>query len=291
MAKQVITFVADDAYLDHARYAIVNCRRQGKWAGDFCIISPSNCEGVTDFEERGINVLRIPVTEWSFLIKFHLFTSYFHRWEQCLCLDLDIMVQGELQPLFDRLSKEPSRIFCPFEDGDTLIALKRWDEIEGDGPEAHPEVYEALELRYPHVKSRMHNASFIFYSPKSIPAGTKDALYAVHEEFKVINPSNADQMILNLHLYDLLKEADKNCCCFFGCDEPCNRIASEYRGWIGDEIPAILHYTRWHAPWIVKVIYDDGAEMGGYQNRRLGRLCHELYAENLAAFNKEFPKE
>jgi hypothetical protein len=135
----------------------------------------------------------------------------------------------------------------------------------------------------------MFNASFIFYTPASIPPETKDELYAVHEEFKAINPSNADQMIINLHLFDRLRWASKRCSCFFGCDYPENRVASESRRWDGTEVPAIIHYTRWHAPWIVKVICDDGNEMGGYRNHRLGRICHELYAENLAAFDTEFP--
>ncbi len=289
MSKQVITFVADGAYLDHARYALVNCRRQGGWVGDFCIVSPKNCEGLGDFEQRGVHVLRVPVDEWSFLIKFHLFTPYFGQWQQCLCLDLDIMVQALLQPVFDRLSEEPSRIFCPFEEGDTLVSLKQWDEIAGEGPEAHLEVYKLVEKTYPHVRNRMYNASFLFYTPRGLPDGLKDELYAVHERFKVINPSNADQMILNLHLYDRLKEADKNCTCFFGCDEPGNRVVSEYRGWDGTEVPVILHYTRWHAPWIEKYIYPGNDEMGGYQNCRLGCICHELYAENLASFEEEFP--
>jgi hypothetical protein len=54
------------------------------------------------------------------------------------------------------------------------------------------------------------------------------------------------------------------------------------------------------APWIVKeqptgaslkALLDLGLtpETGGYQNHRLGVVCHEHYQTNLAAFDTEFP--
>ncbi len=284
MAKQVISFVADDNYLDHARAVLVNCRRQGLWQGDFCMISPEDCDN-QDFEARGIHVLRIPTDRWSFLIKFHIFSPYFHQWEQALCTDLDIMVQAPLQNVFDELTSRGQGIYCTMEDGNTLDALKRWD----DHADEHADTYERVQKQFPHVVNRMYNASFIFYTPKGVPPETESKLYAIHEEFKEINPTNADQMIFNLGIYWKIREASKNCACFFGSDYPENRVPSQFRNWIGDEVPAILHYTRWHAPWIVKCICNDGNEMGGYRNHRLGRLCHELYAENLAAFETEFP--
>lgn len=286
MSKEVITFVADDAYLDHARSVLVNCRRQGGWEGDFCMISPQGCNA-GDFRGRGIEVLEIPQTEWNFMAKFWIFTPFFHRWDRALCIDLDIMVQGPLKKIFDGLGPRLPLILCGKEDGPTLQSLKHWDKAKGEGPDAHPEVYERLQARYPHVTERTFNMGIIFYEPRSMPPQTKDELLAVHEEFKQANPSEADQMIVNLHLYPRLAEAGKDYWCFMGHDYPGNRIPSEFRGWRGDEEPVILHYTRWHAPWIVKQKLNP--EMGGYRNHRLGRICHELYAENLAAFNEVFP--
>ncbi len=286
MPKHVISFVADDGYLDHARSFLVNCKRQGQWGGDYCMISPENCNN-QDIEQRGIFILRVPTDEWNFLVKFHAFTPYFHQWDKALCLDLDMLVQDNLQRVFDELSPKDSEcIYGVQEDGDTLGALKRWDTEH----EQHEETYKELEAQYPFIReSQMFNAAFLFYTPGNIPTTTKDELFAVHEKYKEVNPSNADQMIINLHLFDRLRLASKNCTCFFGGDYPENRVVSETRGWDGTEVPVILHYTRWHAPWIVKCICDDGNEMGGYRNHRLGRLCHELYAENLAAFDTEFP--
>ncbi len=148
-------------------------------------------------------------------------------------------------------------------------------------------MYADLPRRFPHVTKRMFNAAFIFYAPASLPLDIREQLLALNEEFKAINPTNADQMLLNLLLYDRMEEAGKDCITFFGNDDPGGRVASEYRGWRGDEIPAVLHYTRWHAPWVEKRLLNP--ETGGYRNHRLGRICHELYAENLAAFEEVFP--
>ncbi len=288
MANQVISFVADNNYLDHARSFIVNCKRQGEWTGDFCLISLEGCS-TQDFEKRGIFVLQVPVANWDYLVKFHIFTAYFRRWKQALCSDLDVLVQGSLQKVFDELSEKPPNIYCTVEDLTLRYSIMQWDKREGEGPEAHPEVYKSLEVRFPHIDDKQFNASFIFYTPSSIPSGMKDELYALHEEWKLINPGNTDQFILNLRLYDRMRPISKNYACFFGFDYPENRIVAETRGWDGTETPVLLHYTQWHAPWIVKVICADGSEMGGYRNHRLGRLCHELYQENLAAFEGEFP--
>ncbi len=287
MSNQVISFVADDSYQDHAKSVLVNCRRQGGWTGDFCMISPAGCDSA-DFESRGIHVLRVPAVSWDFMVKFCIFTPYFHQWDQALCVDLDIMVQRSLQAVFDDLTPRLPKILCALEDSPILGGLKHWDPQADD----HPEVYEEIERRFPHVTQRMFNMAFIFYQPSSIPADTMDKLRALHEEFEVANPSNADQMLVNLHLYHRLEEAGKDYCCFFGSDEPANRVVSDYRGWTGNEHPAILHYTRWHAPWIVKQTCDSpvpNTEPGGYRNYRLGRICHEIYSENLAAFEEEFP--
>jgi len=284
MSDDVIIMVADQNYLDHAKSLLVNFRRQGEWEGDFCLISPGECD-TADIERRGIDVFHVPDTEWDFMVKFWAFTPYFQKWKRALCVDIDIMVQRNIQRVFDGLGPRLPAILCNFEDGSILGGLKYWDQQSGDGPDAHPDVYEKMEARFPHINERMFNAAFIFYAPDSMPPETRDELRELNEEFKDANPSSADQMLLNLHLYHRMEEVGKDYFHFFGFDYPENRVVSEGRGWRGDEFPSMLHYTRWQAPWIIK---DDPA-MGGYLNHRLDRVCHELYAENLAAFEEVFP--
>jgi lipopolysaccharide biosynthesis glycosyltransferase len=234
----------------------------------------------SDIERRGIHVLHVPDASWDFLVKFHAFTPFFRRWKQSLCLDLDIVVQGPLQKIFDGLGPRLPAILGDLEDGSILGGLKQFDPKANE----HAIIYEDIERRFPYVTQRMMNAGFLFYDPASMPDDTIDRLRALANEFAVINPQNADQMLLNLLLYQRMELAGKDYVCFFGCDYECNRVFSEFRKWRGDEVPVILHYTRWHAPWIKKT-----RDAGGYEVFRLGRIARELYLENLAAFEQEFP--
>jgi len=291
--NQVICFVADQNYFDHAKYVLVNCKRQGGWKGDFCIITPGG--GASDFQHRGIHVYEVKGS-WDFMVKFHAFTPFFHRWDECLLLDLDIVVQGPLQKVFDGLRSRLPKLLANQEDGDTLSALKHWDEKR----EEHTDAYLRVQELYPHVTNKMFNMAILFFRPKSLPPDTQERLRQLHEEFKEINPTCADQMLVNLLLYDQLEEAGKDYWTFMGNDWPCNRVKSVGRGWRGDEEPVILHYTRWMAPWIVKYPPEGDAlkgllalglppETGGYRNHRLNVVCHEFYAECVKAFNEEFP--
>lgn len=295
MSENVIAFVADANYLNHAKAFMVNARRQGGWRDDFCLIA-SGAQDTSDIERRGIFVCPVPGEQWDFLVKFHAFDPFFHRWKKALCIDLDVIVQGPLQKIFDGLGPRLPKIQADVEDGTTIAALRHWDPKAAE----HEATFAEIERRFPHCTQRMFNAAFLFYQPDSMPVDTRAKLLALHEEFRDVNPTNADQMLLNLLLHDRMELAGKDFICFFGMDWHCNRIPSEFRRWRGDEEPVILHYCRWAAPWIIKEqptgaalqgLLDLGLtpETGGYQCHRLGRVCHELYAENLAAFDKEFP--
>lgn len=289
--KDVIVVVADDAYLEHAKYLMVNCRRQGEWKGEFSIISPQSTD-TDDLSRRGIDILKVPDNNWTFMTKFWAFTPHYYKWDRALCLDLDTMVQGPIQKIFDGLGPRLPKILCDLEDGPIRGGLAPIAE--------HEEAHLRAGQKYPHIDKRMFNMAFIFYEPRSMPFDTREQLLAVHEEFAELNPTLADQMIINLHMYDRMDIAGKDYVCFFGMDYPCNRIESKYRQWRGDEEPIILHYTRWHAPWVKKeelsgpaaeALRERGfpAEAGGYRNHRLNRVCHEFYKECVDAFITEFP--
>ena len=295
MSDRVISFVADAGYLNHAKAFMVNARRQGGWSGDFCMIAPGEHD-CSDLERRGIFVHRVPGVSWSYLVKFQAFAPYFRRWKQALAIDLDVLVQGPLGPMFDALGVRLPKIQADLEDGPIIGGLRQWDPQRDE----HEAIFQDIERRFPHVKERMFNAAFLFYEPAAMPDDTIERLQSLADEFKAINPAAADQMVLNLLLWPQMELAGKDWICFFGQDWPGNRVASEFRKWRGDEEPKILHYTGSMAPWIVKYpptgaalqgLIDAGLplETGGYQCHRLGRVCHELYAENLAAFEMEFP--
>lgn len=280
MSEQVVIFVADAAYLSHVKAAMVGCVRQGSWRGDFCLVVPQALD-VSDFVRRGIRVL--PVPDSGFAAKFWIFSDFFCQWSACLYLDCDILVQGRLSLVFDQLTQNTATIIAGLEDVSSVQSWQVWDREH----EQHREVYAQIESEFPWVYERMFNTSAILFTPQAIETETVQRLRVLQERFAVANPigyGGTDQQIINLLLHNQMIEVRDKLFCYWGSDEPQSRVLSGYRGWTGQEVPVVLHYTRWYAPWVPK---EPGAD--AYEIRRLSRVCHELYAENLAAFHQEFP--
>jgi hypothetical protein len=290
MTKRVTILAVDNGYRDHAKSLMVNCRRIGKWDGDFAILCPMDFDG-EDFKQRGIHVFRTPEETWSYAVKFDIFDPIFWRWEQALYLDCDILIQRDLRPICDEQAMRFPKILC---DGSQCLPgglgtsiMQDWEHfgrLSGVGPEVMPEAYQRLRERFPHVDQPLLCTGIVLFDPESIPGETIKRLDAVREEFREINPQSCDQDVINSVLYDRLEPLPKGVSCWWAFDEPCNRVASAPRGWQGDEFPAIVHYWGAFAPWLEKT-----PDAGAYLNERLGRVCRELYLENLADFDKEFP--
>lgn len=288
MSDSVILFVANHAYFPHVKAAMVGCRRQGNWKGDFALICPTGSDA-SSLAGRGIDVTYAPESRWAHTVKFRVFSPSFRKWKRVLYLDCDILIQGDLNKLCDDLAKRFPKILC---DGTQALRgsfgttiLQDWEHFDklASGT-THPEVYQRIREKYPHIDQPIYVASAMCFDPSSIPEGTVEALFAVQEDFREANAGECDQEIINLLLYDRLDGMGKDYITWFAFDYPENRVPCPGRAWRGDEEPVILHYWGMYAPWIVK---QEGA--GGYPNHRLGRVCHELYAENLALFEETFP--
>lgn len=287
MNDSVIVIVANNAYLPQVKSLMVACRRQGSWTGDFCVVAARDSKFglLSAMEDRGIHVACILDERWSMFTKFHIFGDFFKRWDRVLCLDCDILIQGDLNDAFDGMAKQlPSILFDGSSDGTILHNWKHFDSLHGAGPEAHPELYEKMQMRFPHINKLILTADVIFFSPESVPEGTVQELQAVAEEFIEANKGRIDQPVYNLVMYDKMAPIGKDFCTWWAFDDPGNRVECTVRGWRGGEVPAILHYWNAFAPWLVKT-----PDAGAYFNHRLERVCHELWEENLAAFNEEFP--
>ena len=289
MSEDVIVIMADVAYLPHAKSLMVNCVRQGNWKGEFCLLVNKDCD-LSGIEGRGICKMRVPDDKFTHQAKFWIFSTYFLKWKRLLYLDCDCIVQGDLNEAFDEMAKKLPAIVCDGgmepEGGTVLGNWQHFDALQGPGPEAHPELYERMKARYPQMNELVVTMDACFFAPQTIPLGTVDELKALAEEFKEANPINTDQPTVNLLLYDRLAPMTKDICCWFAFDDPGNRVPCPARGWRGDEQPTILHYWSAFAPWLTKT-----EDAGAYFNHRLGRVCRELYLENLAAFEEVFPLE
>ncbi len=284
MSDSVITVVTDDNYLPHAKALVVACVKQGAWEKDFCLLCNSGCN-TSSVQGRGIEIFRAPEIQWTNAIKFRLFSPGFRKWKTVLYLDCDILIQGSLNETCAALSKKLPNILCDGPQGSSILDdWVHFDKLSGGDPKTKPEIYAKLRERFPHIDKPVLTSDALFFDPSTIPEDTTGKLFAIQEEFKEINPRSYDQQVMDLLLYDRMESMTKDHCTWFAFDDPGNRVVSVEKGWRGDEAPSILHYWGAYAPWIIKT-----PDAGAYFNHRLGRVCHELYAENLAAFEKTFP--
>jgi hypothetical protein len=291
MSDQVLVFVADEKYIPHYKSLAVNCKRQGKYTGDIlCVVPDTMDPWAVDLAERGWTLL--PTSDRGFLAKFDIFHPALKQWKQAAYLDSDIIVQRPIHILFDYLNDTPvepdgtRKILASHEESPAWMAWRVWDK-EFD---AHAAIYETMKPRFPHIFSteRMFSTCLLVFEPACIPDGTVERLREVQAEFFLCNdPSKGgtDQQITDMLLHNSMRQVQEKAWTFFGLDEMNARVKSESRGWRGDEVPVAIHFTRWYHPSIVKT-----PDMEAYRNIDLNRPCHEIYQENLAAFETEFPK-
>lgn len=295
MSDQVVVFVADEKFLQHTKSLAVNVRRQGVFSGDFLWIVPDDMHApdVYDLTSRGVAVL--PVKDRGFLMKFDLFHSYLKRWKQALFLDADCMVQQPLSLVFEQLTAaQPDAegrkpILTDKEEVPVFMGWQVWDKDWRD----HEAIYEAMSKRFPHVftTDKMYNTAMVAWEPASIPDDTVEQLRALQAEFgecNKIESGGTDEPIIDLLLHQRIRLMPRKKFVYFGLDCMNARVPSESRGWDGTEVPAVIHFARWHSQWIKKAHDADG-----YANDRIGGgvVCYDFYHKCLADFESVFPRK
>lgn len=311
MSDQVIVFVADEKFYPHVKSLAVNCRREGGHTGDFLLIHPDDIDPAIadDFTSRGW--WRSPVTDRGFLQKFNLFSPDLKTWRQALFLDADCMVQRPLSLVFEQLDAAgpladgTKPILADKEEMPAFLSWRTWDPdhvahglkvIQNPDTSLSPmltegSIYHRIAQRFPHVVSeRMWNTSMVAWEPGSIPDDTVERLRALQAEFGECNQpekGGTDQQIIDLLLHQRIRLMPRKNFVYWGLDEFASRVPSVGRGWDGTEIPAVVHYARWYAPWIRKT-----PDADAYDNNRIGSgvVCFDFYHQNLADFETVFPK-
>lgn len=285
--SNAVILVADENYVPHAKHMMVNLRREGQWDGDIAVITGEDAN-LSEFSTRCIPTLK--TSGKGFLTKFYLFNVFLQQWDAVVYLDCDIIVNGPIQKLFDQLEaaellndgKKP--IIAGKEDIPAKIVFERHAEAAPGGKE----LLAQLELEFPWVNEPFWNTSTMVFRPDSIHLDTFQQLQSLQERFKEINHPDrqgTDQEIIHLALFHRMIQVKEKLFCYWGLDEYNARGPSASRGWAGNETPVLIHYCRWYAPWIEKK-----QDMDAYFNHRLKRPCHEIYKENLAAFDSMFPR-
>jgi len=282
VSGEVIILVADDNYVPHAKALMVGCALQGEYRGDYSVIMPEGCDG-TDFRARGIDVLNVP--DKGFMAKFWIFSDHFRNWNSAFYLDCDMLIQGPIQRAFDQLERTGAEIICHKEDTPALTSWQTWDKRHVE----HKPIYDEMLKEFPDFDDRIWNTAWVLFKPAAIEIDVIEKLRALQVRFADCNPEGeggTDQQIIDLLLHKRITQVRDKLFCYWGMDEPQNRCMSKFRGWTGDEVPIMLHYCRWYAPWIRKDPIADA-----YAIRRLKRVCYDLYAENLAKFDETFPQK
>ena len=266
MLNSVIVLAASPEYTPHAKAMMVNCRRQGEWKGDFCVIRPLET-AQDDFEQRGIRVLRDG--EETCYRKFALFDPFFKQWDLLLYLDCDMLVQSPLEPLTHeaewgtiQADREPFDLMHAF----TFFAKP--DDLKSDSVlDAFRQLWGSHDPR-----RKQFNTGALLFHPSTMPANTREELRLTRDRLNAANSHcfrGSDQPIINLVLAEQFRKLRSDLVCYW-------KMAWDQT--------VVVHTCADYAPWINKK-----SNMEAYLNEKLNRPYYDIYQENLAAFETEFP--
>ncbi len=265
--NNVIALVADDNYLPHAKSVMVNCRRQGKWAEDFCLILPPDCDRA-DLESRGIHVLTDPGE--AHFRKFALCDRFFEQWRKVLYLDCDVIVQAPIEPLLHELKW--GEILADNEPFDLMHAFTHFAEPPELKAEASLNTFRWMWQHHDPAQLQFNTGIMLWY-PRTLPPNSREELRLMRERLEPINNhcwNGTDQPIFNLVFDGLFRPIRSDLFCYYET------------AW--DET-IIVHTCSGYAPWIEKA-----SDMDCYFNDKLRLPCNDIYKENLSLFDETFPK-
>ena len=267
MLSSAIVLVANEPYLPHARSVMVNCRRQGKWTGDFCLVIPPEVDA-TEFTSRGIHVL--PDSGGKYQRKFAIMDPFFLKWEIMVYLDCDVLVQAPLAPLLHEV--EWGTILAdrePFDLNHAFTYFAKPEDLK------NPETQERLQWLWDKYDREWNqfNAGIMLWHPRCMPEDGQEQLNAMRDKLQPINThcgGGSDQTILDLVYYKRFRQVRSNLFCYWR------------QAW---EQTIIVHTCAGYAPWI-----ENPSDQESRVNEKLNRPYYDIYTEHLAAFDKEVPK-
>ena len=265
--KPCVVAVADAKYLPHAKSLLVNCKRQGKWKGDYCLVLSPDCDK-QEYESRGIKVFHDP--EPTYYKKFAIFDPFFDQWDMMVYLDCDVMVQAPLEPLLHEVPW--GGILADNEPFDLEHAFTHWaDEEDSKTPES-VELFEWLWEKCD-KHSFQFNTGILVWHPRTFIPDARKKLHEMREKIRPINThcdGGTEQPVANIVLYGRFRQVRS--CLFSYWYSAC-------------ENTIVIHYCSAYGPWIKRA-----SNMDAYMNDKLGRPCNDVYKENLSLFDETFPK-
>lgn len=233
MDKIVLVVVADENYLNHAKYLFQNIKTVGKWKGDLCLLTPSNISNDDKLLFNKHNISVVHVEDKSFYNKFYIFHEFFKKWDKVFYLDCDIFVFKDLNYIYD-INIEEGKIYASI-DNEFLYnhICQGWDS------KSKEMVLNNLESRFDNLYKKAFNTGVLLFNTSLINKNTVSDLIRMKQEMELINnhtnQNGTDQPIINLYFDNKFEELDNK-----------KFILS---GSVDEEV-IIAHFFRWFAPWI-----------------------------------------
>jgi hypothetical protein len=218
--KWVLTFLANEPYIDRALQTIVQARTVGEWHDDIVLLGPESLlayKGVVDrLQQLDVRFVSIPFQEvksvksfWDMhkdhenyeyiqshpyiYQKLFVFHSLFKAWDIVFYLDSGCVIQGSLQRIKNTCT--PRHFLYAHSDSYPFYNYRSLDcqfclEI------AEPRLKEAMEATYP-LDIDYFQSTLMIYNTKILEENTLERLFQLAEQYPM--STRMDQGILNLY--------------------------------------------------------------------------------------------
>ena len=233
--KSVLVTLANDAYAAHAKQLFYSAQVRGRWGYDLCLLTDGlSPENRSWFARRGIHIHEAqPVgqlegSRWPavLLLKFELFSTYFHTWDTVVFLDSDIIVVGPIGALAHKTGMRAVT--------DCQPQLK-W-QLTVDGA-----VHEFLKSIGISPAASVFNAGVLVFEPRRIPP---DRYGLIVEYFRQLKGSLVypEQAVLNIAFHNEWKK-------LASCYNVYVPLVRYLPTWMRSYRGPILHFNYSPKPW------------------------------------------
>lgn len=264
--NDVLIIAANNNYITHAKSLFANAINEGKWKGDFCLITDDvdNPE-VIKMKNKGIIIKKVEPEIHSFYFKFNIFDIFFKQWRKIIYLDCDVMIYKPLE----NLTKLPNILYGDMEEWTVRQYFTSWSVNgyhENSYDNIDKDLVSELDREFPLINNIGYNCGTMVFDSDLINDDSLDLLRFYRNKYSKINKHTGiepgtDMPIINILLLDKWTPI------------PDNMISYWSRQ---DQRTVFSHFCHWYAPW-------------NFDTRTpIGKSSRQIYLENLKFFDDEF---
>ena len=216
--KICVVFLCNKAYFEKFLYTCILLFRDGKYRGDICLVIGDDLYNSHLLQHPFIlrnkiivkyfmdfyfddDFLRIQKSldrseDWFKKIfqyhKFHLFNTYFKRWDYIFYLDCDITIMSDIAPMIQ--SRQPNTLLAHSDAYPKYEWKLDWQFVK------HNPYYEKLNKKY-NLTTDYFQTTMMLYDTRIIEPDTMENLYNLVKEYP-ISVTN-DQGIVSLYFTNI----------------------------------------------------------------------------------------